>query len=385
MIKVNFMSERFESYIKGLTFKGLGVAQHPNGQVFFVRGAWPGDVGVFEIESVEKNYGYAKLIELTKKAEGRREPPCPHLGYEVGKCGGCPWMIVDYPSQLKEKDKLVSHLLERASVLTDRTNIKSIIGSPNEFSYRNRAQFKTDGNILGYVSSQSNELAQIEDCIVLSDKNREILKKTKSQLPKSDWKPKDKWNWNFIEIDEQLKEIELNKRRPFQQANDNQNSNMKEWLKTISNSLKKNQNVMELFCGSGNFTETLSQVGFQKILAAEVSDQAICELKEKNFQNVEALREDIYKPQAWEKLKKFMPDPQVLFLDPPREGFPEIHNFIKAFPSIQHIIYVSCDLSTYVNDVKKLRGQKFELVEIQPIDQFPQTPHVEILSYLNRT
>ncbi len=384
MLKQKNMTERFESFVKGLTFKGLGVVSHPNGQVFFVRGVWPGDEGLFEVESLEKTYGYAKIVELTKKSEHRREVPCPHLGFEAGKCGGCPWMITTYPAQLKEKDRLVEYLLERASVLTDKTKIKSIIGSPKEFSYRNRAQFKTDGNIIGYVSSQTSELAPIEDCLVLSDKNRASLKNIRAKLPNKEWIPDKKWNWNFIEVDESSGEIVLNKRKPFKQANDEQNLTMKAWLKNILEGFDKNQNVLELFCGSGNFTEVLSQSGFKKILATEVSEDSIQELKSKNLINVEAIKEDIYKAPSWKRLKKMMPEPKILFLDPPREGFSEIHSFLKEFKSIEHIIYVSCDLSTYANDVKKLRGQMFELVEIQPLDQFPQTPHIEILSYLTR-
>lgn len=378
------MAERFESYVKGLTFKGLGVVPHPNGQVFFVRGAWPGDEGVFEIESTEKTYGYAKLIDLKKKSESRRESPCPHLGFEAGKCGGCPWMIADYQSQLKEKDHLVEYLLERASVLTDRTVVKSIIRSPKEFSYRNRAQFKTDGKSVGYVSSKTSELAPIDECIVLTEKNQSTLKKIKSQLPNKNWEPKDKWNWNFIEVDDSESEISINSRKPFKQGNDDQNINMKKWLKDLVSDFDKNQNVLELFCGSGNFSEVLSASGFKKILATEMSETAIQELKSKNLSNIEAITGDIFNSKGWAKLKKIMPEPKILFLDPPREGFDGIGSFLKEFKSIEKIIYISCDLSTYIRDVKKIRGQAFEPVEIQPLDQFPQTPHIEILSYLTK-
>lgn len=378
------MSERFESHVKGLTFKGLGVVSHPNGQVFFVRGVWPGDEGLFEVEVLEKTYGYAKLIELTKKSENRREVPCPHLGFKAEKCGGCPWMIGTYTSQLEQKDHLLSHLLERAAVLTDVTKIKPIIGSSKEYSYRNRAQFKTDGKNIGYVSAQSNDLAPIEDCMVLTEKNRSTLKNIRSKLPNDDWKPKDKWNWNFIEIDESTTEIVLNKKTPFRQGNDEQNETMKSWLKDKLSSFDKNQTIMELFCGSGNLTEVLSQSGFKEILAAEMSGEAIKELKNKNFANVQAVESNIYRPQSWDKIKNLMPEPKILLLDPPREGFAEIHSFLKKFKSIEHVIYISCDPSTFVNDVKKLRGQRFELAEIQPVDQFPQTPHIEVLSCLTK-
>jgi 23S rRNA (uracil1939-C5)-methyltransferase len=378
------MSERFESQVRSLTFKGLGVVSHPSGQVFFVRGAWPGDEGLFEVIKLEKNYGYAKIIELTKKSGSRRDAPCPHMGFEMGKCGGCPWMIADYSSQLYHKDQLVKHLLERGSVLTDKTQIHPIIGSSKEFNYRNRAQFKTNGKAIGYVSTESNELAEVSDCMILTDKNRETFNKIKSQLPNKQWEPQEKRNWNLIDIDESTTEISLNTRKPFNQANQDQNQNMKNWLDQTLMTLDKNQNVLELFCGSGNFTENLSQAGFQKILAVEVSEDSIQSLKSKNLPKVEAIKEDIFKPASWAKLQKIMKEPKVLLLDPPREGFSEIHNFLKIFKTIEHIIYISCDLSTFTNDVKKLRGSRFELIQVQPVDQFPQTPHIEILSYLTQ-
>ena len=385
MIKVFSMSERFESQVKGLTFKGLGVVSHPNGQVFFVRGVWPGDEGIFEIQTVEKRYGYARVIDFTKKSEHRRSSPCPHLGFELSQCGGCPWMIADYSAQLEEKNKLVQNLLVRASVLTDKTTIKPIIGSIKEFGYRNRAQFKTDGKVLGYVSTQTNEIAPIEDCIVLTEKNREKLKEITSHLPNKDWEiKKTKDIWNFIEIDEDTKDIVINKKTSFRQANSTQNTNMKAWLEGKLRELDKNQSVVELFCGSGNFTEVISEVGFSQIIASEMSSQAIEVLKNKNLPNVIATSDDLNNPRAIKNLKNKLPDPKILFLDPPREGFPNIGEFIKEFKSIEHIFYVSCDLSTYIHDVKKLRGQKYEIVEIQPIDQFPQTPHIEILSHLTK-
>lgn len=376
--------ERFESYVKGLTFKGLGVVLHPNGQVFFVRGAWPGDEGLFEVEKVEKNYGYARIVELTRKSSARRDPPCPHMGFEEGKCGGCPWMIAEYSQQLHEKNKLVEQLLDRAMIRTDMTQIYPIIGSSNEFFYRNRAQLKTNGSAVGFVSQHSNSLASIEDCLVLSEPNRKTLNKIKSMLPNSEWVPQNKWNWNFIDLDEDFTEIEINARRPFKQANNEQNDRMKSWVKERIKRLSTDLHVLELFCGSGNFTKVFSEVGFKKIFAVEVSEAAILKLKQENLLGVEASQEDIYKESSWKRIKNKMSDPQVLFLDPPREGFSQIGDFIKKFPSIQNIFYVSCDLSTYINDVKKLRGQGFELVEIQPVDQFPQTPHIEILSYLKK-
>jgi 23S rRNA (uracil1939-C5)-methyltransferase len=367
----------FESKVEGLTFKGLGVVRHPEGRVVFVRDVWPGDEGVFETISLEKRFGFAKLKELKKPSVHRRKAPCPHLGENPGQCGGCPWMIADYNSQLVEKQKIVLELSRRGGVLPNDGVLKPIIGSPKEFAYRNRAQFKTDGESVGYVSVGTNTLAPVDHCMILNEKCQELLRDIRYQLPNKNWRPK-KEDWSFIDIDDETTQIVANKRRPFRQANTEQNEKMKAWVK--NKIADKNKSVIELFCGSGNFTGVFVENGFSDVTAVEGSRDAIENLLKK-FPKVKALDLDLLKPQNFKKIK-FEKAPEILFLDPPRDGFENLDLFLKEYKSIKEIFYVSCDLSTFIRDTKKAIELGFEVREIQPIDQFPQTPHIEILAHL---
>lgn len=103
------MSQKFFAKIRDLSHKGMGVLDGPDGIVYFSRGTWPGDEGYFVAENFGTKYSEAKCVEFTKLSEDRVEVVCPHRGIEIGKCGGCPWMIASYKSQIKFKLERLKH------------------------------------------------------------------------------------------------------------------------------------------------------------------------------------------------------------------------------------------------------------------------------------
>jgi 23S rRNA (uracil1939-C5)-methyltransferase len=78
-------------------------------------------------------------------------------------------------------------------------------------------------------------------------------------------------------------------------------------------------------------------------------------------------------------------EPQVVFLDPPRRGCePALLDALVA-AQIKRIVYISCDPATLARDVKALAAGGYRLVEVQPVDMFPQTGKVEVTVLLRRT
>lgn len=74
----------------------------------------------------------------------------------------------------------------------------------------------------------------------------------------------------------------------------------------------------------------------------------------------------------------------VIFVDPPRKGLtPEfIDAAVKTIPKT--IVYISCNPATQVRDLQLFREQGYDFNEIDPVDMFPQTPHVESVAVLER-
>jgi len=377
------MSQTFTAKVRDISSQGLGVADHPDGRSYFIRGAWPGDEGEFEIESVEKKYGFARILKLTKQSEARVDNPCKHSGLGPGECGGCPWLGISYQAQLQQKQKMVEYLLKRTGAFAEGVSeIFPILPSPLEMGYRNRAQFKTEGSQIGFVSPGTKTLAPIEDCLMLTDKNRETLQGLRKKLPRSDWQPTPPYLWNFLEIDEGIEAdaVQINKRRTFKQANDAQNTNMKNWLRDKLQNEDKEQIVLELFAGSGNFTEILAGAGFNKIIAAEVDQRAVDNLNARKLDNVIGLACDLFHPRGWKPLGIDGRTASILVLDPPRDGFRRIDEFVEKFRNLKKMFYISCEASHFANEVRLLKKAGWTLMSVQPVDQFPHTAHVEILA-----
>ena len=75
---------------------------------------------------------------------------------------------------------------------------------------------------------------------------------------------------------------------------------------------------------------------------------------------------------------------EVIIIDPPRRGCSRevLKNIIKIKP--EQILYVSCDMPTLARDIKYITQNGYNIEEVQPIDMFPHTSHIECLVHLTR-
>ncbi|MCK9467851.1 MAG: class I SAM-dependent RNA methyltransferase [Porticoccaceae bacterium] len=375
------LNDRFTARVRALSSEGSGIVEHPDGQVFFVSGVWLEEVGQFRITGFKNRFGFAVLEALQEPSPHRRNAPCRHHGFAAGQCGGCPWQFVDYQAQLAAKEQRVHRSLGR---LLGEDCILPIIGSPRTLGFRNRAQLKTDGERLGFVSAASRHLAPVDDCLILTERNRATLKALVATLPNRDWRPAKRRDWTTLDIDEDtgLGEVAVNRRLHFRQGNDEQNRVMREWLGQRLEPLDRATPVVELFAGSGNFTEVIAAAGFARIVAAEGSGDAIEQLAARRLPGVETLVGNLFADEVLERVRRCCPDAGVLVLDPPRDGLKNIAQLLPKKHRVREVFYISCDLATLARDLAVLVEKGFRAVAVQPLDLFPHSPHVELLCHL---
>jgi 23S rRNA (uracil1939-C5)-methyltransferase len=293
-------------------------------------------------------------------------------------------MMVSEEAQARAKEQRISFLLDKNGIAV--TERHPLLRSPDFFGYRNRAQFKTDGRQIGFVSEGTNTLAPIDDCLVLNPPMRTLFQELRRSLPQSAWQPTGRFPWSYLDVDDRqtLKEVVPNRRLPFRQGNSAQNEQMKKWIVETLKAASRDAPIVEAFCGSGNFTEALVAAGFQQILAAEVRGSALEELRAKNMPGVRVLEINMSEKRVWSQLSREAPQARVLIVDPPREGLEERSGLFESLPLLEQIVYISCEPATWARDLKDFQKSGWKVAHLTPLDMFPHTPHVEILSLLTR-
>jgi 23S rRNA (uracil1939-C5)-methyltransferase len=370
--------------VRDVTAEGSGVVEHTSGRVFFVPGVWPGERGVFRVTGLRGRFGHAALERLEAASEQRADPPCPHHGSGPSDCGGCPWQFIDYRAQCAAKADRVRAAM---ASLGAADQVRDFWPAPQAYGYRNRAQLKTDGLRLGYVAAASNALAPVADCPILTAHNRETLRDLLARLPEPDWRPARGQPWTSLDIDETVtaSEVCAGRRLPFRQGNSAQNTRMREWLAEQVAELSGETRAVELFCGDGNFTEVLVAQNLASIVAADSAGDAVSRLRARGLPGVDAMACDLYAETAWDGLRAALRKADLLVLDPPRAGLKNTAGLLKRARALQRVLYISCDLATFSRDIAEFQAAGFRVESVQPLDQFPHTPHIELLASLRRT
>ncbi|MDG0980946.1 MAG: TRAM domain-containing protein [Halieaceae bacterium] len=365
------IDDELDLEITDLNSKGEGVGKYQQ-QVVFVSGAWLGEQVRVRVFDLKKSYVQAELLAATRACESRREAPCSYHGVSENTCGGCPWMFVGYDAQIVAKQKRVDEMCSRAGF----GGARKILSSVQELGYRNRAQLKASADAVGFVAARSDRIVDIKQCAVLSDHNNSMLKRIRKQDLGIGRRRK---TWVTIDIADEVafEGISFNQRLPFRQGNTGQNEVMLSWLENILTRLGSKQAV-ELFAGSGNLTHALLASGISDITAVEVAPEAL-EVLQQKWPHVKTGAIDLFDKTKVADLVNLSLDADLLLLDPPRDGFVLLGDFVSELPALEFIIYISCDVASFERDVASLRDE-FELVELQPLDMYPQTPHVELMS-----
>jgi len=178
----------------------------------------------------------------------------------------------------------------------------------------------------------------------------------------------------------------------FTQPNAGVNQHMLSWAENCSKQL--NGDLLELYCGNGNFTCVLAD-SFDKVLATEVSKvsvrSAFYNLNANHITNVkiarmssEELTQALNKERAFRRLKDIPLDNynfSTLFVDPPRAGLdPATEQLATNFTNI---LYISCNPQTLGLNLETLTKTHI-IKRFAVFDQFPYTPHLECGVWLQK-
>lgn len=140
--------------------------------------------------------------------------------------------------------------------------------------------------------------------------------------------------------------------------------------------------VFDLFSGTGTIAQVLAPVAKQ-VIGVEIIEEAVEAAKENaaynGLSNCKFIAGDVFKV-----LDEIEEKPDVIVLDPPRDG---IHP--KALPKIldygvDKIVYISCKVTSLARDLEMIQARGYEVVKSVAVDQFCQTVHCEVVCLLSK-
>lgn len=145
-----------------------GIAKKDN-FVFFVKGAIIGEKVLTKITKVGSKFAYARMLQIVTKSPARTKAECQYFG----KCGGCHCMHMNIDLQKQTKRNIIINAINKYTPV-DHTSIQNItnetINIPT-IPYRNKIQLpigydKQGKLIIGFFRENSNEIIDIDECII---------------------------------------------------------------------------------------------------------------------------------------------------------------------------------------------------------------------------
>lgn len=434
--KKKFIPQKLTVTVSTLDAFGQGVANH-NGKTIFVKSALPNEIVDIQLTEDKKNYAKATVIKYHNQSQDRLKPPCQY--YQ--KCGGCDLQHISPRVQQQAKYQALINLLKKESgaTLDNVLNDAPIIIADQPYAYRRRARLSINlikGVLfVGFRQAESNQIINIKHCPVLVDKLNNLLiplqhcltniKQKKSlghiELISVDSgvivvlrhiSPMDEQDTKLLRQFAQEHNISLylhgdklvhitgdnqhyyqiNKLKltfsplDFIQVNSKINQKMinqaLEWL-----TLEPTDNVLDLFCGMGNFSlpmATLSKsvTGIEGVKALVEKAQFNAKLNRSEIradtQFLTSNLEDEQQFSTWNHLQF-----EKVLLDPARAGaFNTTAQIVKISP--KKIVYISCNPATLARDCKQFIAKGYKIAQVAILDMFPQTKHIESMLLLTK-
>jgi 23S rRNA (uracil1939-C5)-methyltransferase len=408
--------QRITLDVQDLSYIGDGVGHVDGKLVAFVAGALPGERVIAEVDERRPHYVRAHAVDLLTTAAERVQPPCPYFG----RCGGCQVQHLSYGAQLAWKTSSVRHQLARIAHL-DADKVRPTIGAGHPWNYRNNARFSVDSEgCLGFAEPGSHRHLAVDDCRIMQSEIVAVMPRLQRAHPGAHQvvvrygvrtgqllvAPLVDLADLGIEVKRDAYEEVLLGRTyrvsapSFFQINtrvdrrDVIDALAPEWRGRLADgysmaevlvalvldrlALTGAELVVDSYCGVGTFSLPIAERA-RVVIGIEEARSAVLDA-EHNAAAVVNTR--FLTGRAEDVLGSLDDRPDAVVLDPSRVGCaPRVLAALERLrPS--RIVYVSCDVATLARDLARLVANGFDLVDVQPVDMFPQTHHVETVSLL---
>jgi tRNA/tmRNA/rRNA uracil-C5-methylase (TrmA/RlmC/RlmD family) len=367
------LGDKLTLTIDDIAFGGEGVARVED-FVLFVPFVAVGEVVEAEVTELKKRFARARLLRVVTPSPERVQPLCPYFG----DCGGCQYQHLAYPTQLRLKHKQIGDLFQRIGRFEPGL-IAPVVPCPQPYGYRNRIMIRSQwdkfkqGLNIGFIRADNRLVVDLEECKIAEPALNEQIKYVRAhpppkggikvvlRIPPEGWEvPPDSFFQNNFFLLPGL-------------------------VQAVGDCLRAGgtRHLLDVYCGVGFFSIELghlieSFVGVElDRLAIEAARRNAAARGRTNGEFVAAAAEEV----LGALLTRFPTPATTVLLDPPRKGCqPGMLQLLRCVRPAQ-VIYVSCHPATMARDLNVLCAEDvFELVQVVPLDMFPNTQHVECVA-----
>lgn len=390
--------------IEKLDHFGRGIARIDE-KIVFIPNTLKDDLVEIEIVKENKKFLEGKVVNFIEKVP--RSNLCPYSDI----CGGCHIIDMDYKDQLIYKEQKIKELFRKT--FKEDLIIKNVISDCNT-NYRNKITLHVKEKKLGFYKEESNDLVEIDYCIIAKEEINNIIEKLK-QLVKInnitdivirsnkgillDIKGSVSSDvlldiFNDIDViylnnklikgegviyEEVLDKIFKISPKSFFQVNTKVCSKI---FDKVRNYIKDNnyKKVLDLYCGTGIIGILISSLVEDVVGIEVVSDAIRNAIDNKELNKINNI--DFICDKVENRISEFK-NIDLIIVDPPRSGLDKnsINSILKISP--KDMIYISCDPATLMRDLSLL-SSNYEIVEFSIADMFPNTYHVESIVFLRK-
>jgi len=279
-------------------------------------------------------------------------------------CNACDYIELDYYNTLNIKLNEFKNICIINNCFPDNFDKLNIIPSYKPYNYRNRAQVHIKDGKIGFHKRKTNKIVEIKECLLLDKKLNDKIKQL--NYPKNFTGTLELY-LNNNTVYERL--VEKKYDNLFSQVNIEVNNILiKEVIKCLE--LNKNDKVLELYCGNGNFTFEIAK--YCKV------DGIDLRVPNKKYFNINFIEADINKNLDLINRQNY----NKLLLDPPRKGI--TFEKISILNNFKTIVYVSCKQNTLINDASNLIKLNYSWYRSILLDMFPFTEHLESINIFTK-
>jgi 23S rRNA (uracil1939-C5)-methyltransferase len=423
-------------HIKDVNSKGQGVGRVQN-KVVFADLALPGELVDCTIIEEKKQYIHADTTSVIEPSKERVEPPCEYYP----TCGGCQLQHASYALQCRLKEKRIAKAFEKFS--HHNPPLSPIITSPSIWEYRHKISMPlnyTNGcYVTGLYRRNSHDLVPITHCMLHNSTGEQLLSSIRQWLQtlsnphlrhlmirtSSDRKEASllligttKASSALMDAAKRLRKEEPTLTSVVYHHNTRKDNVLLDqkftlldgspyihdhfmgfairlsydaffqvntkcaqllYTKAVSMAnLSASDIVLDAYCGIGLLGMLSSKIA-QKVVGVESIPSA---LEDAQF-HCKAIPNIAFHVGYVEKVFAELDDPfTTCFLNPPRKGCDL--SLLNSIKGVKKIVYISCHPESLARDVAHLLEQGYHLKQVQPVDMFPQTTHVETIALLER-